>query len=209
MNGEHRSMWWIVLVALMAVLAGCGSSGSSSSTQAAATTAATTTASTSSSSTTAATTTTTSPNTTTSLSGTPPCTAATLHASFLGGQGATGHEEVAISLRNVAGSKCHTYGYPGVQFLDQAGNPLPTVSTRTTHDYFGSAPAVRLIVAPGSSVSFRLGVGHFGSACKTAYALQVIPPDDTHTLRAAIPQGVYECGATTVTPLRPGSSAYP
>jgi hypothetical protein len=134
-----------------------------------------------------------------------------LHASFLGGQGATGHEEVAFSLRNVSGSSCHTYGYPGVQFLDQAGNPLPTASTRTTHDYFGTAPATKLVVSPGSSVSFRLGVSHFGSSatsCKTASALQVIPPDDTHALRAAIPQGVYECGAATVSPVLPGGSAY-
>lgn len=213
MSGEHR---WVrsalLVVVLIAVVAGCGSSSSTTGTPAAATTTTTAAATTTPTPTTPPTTaTTTSPATTSSASGPPPCTAAMLHASFLGGQGATGHEEVAFSLHNVSGATCHTYGYPGVQFLDKAGNPLPTASTRTTHDFFGTAPATKLLVSPGGSVSFRLGVSHFGSSatsCKTAYALQVIPPDDTHALRAEIPQGVYECGAATVSPLRPGGSAY-
>jgi hypothetical protein len=131
---------------------------------------------------------------------------------FLGQQGATGHGEIGFALRNVTGGSCRTFGYPGVLFLDQAGNPLPTNATRTTHDFFGVAPAVALVVAPGSSVSFRLGVTHGISSsvgCHTAYALQVIPPDDTRSLRVTIPQGAYECTQATVSPLRPGASAYP
>jgi hypothetical protein len=37
----------------------------------------------------------------------------------------------------------------------------------------------------------------------------VIPPDDTATLRTSIPDGAYECRTATVSPLRPGDSAYP
>jgi hypothetical protein len=149
---------------------------------------------------------------TTVSSGTPLCTASLLSLSYLGGQGATGHGELGFSLRNTSNGSCHTFGYPGVLFLDKAGNALPTQSTRTTHDFFGEAPEVALVLAPGQGASFRLGVTHgmtSTAGCTTAYGLQVIPPDDTHPLRTSIPAGAYECGTATVSPLRPGSSAYP
>jgi hypothetical protein len=158
-------------------------------------------------------TTTQSSSTTTATGGVPACTAAMLKLSSLGQQGATGHGELGFSLTNVSGHGCHTFGYPGVLFLSQGGQPLPTVPTRTTQDFFGKAPAVALTVAPGAVVSFRLGVTHGASSpagCTTAHALQVIPPDDTATLRTDIANGgAYECRTATVSPLRPGTSAYP
>ena len=150
--------------------------------------------------------------TTSTTSGPGACVAADLGLSFLGGQGATGHGELGFALRNTTTASCRTYGYPGVQFLDRSGAPLPTDSTRTTEDFFGSTPVVALTVAPGASVSFRLGVTHGASSsagCTTAYRLQVIPPNDTATLEVSIPQGAYECGTATVSPLRPGNTAYP
>lgn len=123
-----------------------------------------------------------------------------------------GRGEIGFALRNVSGSSCHTYGYPGVLFLGRSGGALPTASTRTSHDFFGSTPPTAIVVAPGASVSFRLGVTHgiaSSAGCTTAYGLQVIPPDDTATLRTTIPEGAYECQSATVSPLRPGSSAYP
>jgi hypothetical protein len=145
-------------------------------------------------------------------SGPRPCTAADLELTFLGGQGATGHGLLGFSLRNKTGTSCHTFGYPGVLFLSQSGASLPTDSTRTTNDYFGQTPETKLVVAPGESISFRLGVTHgmtSTAGCTTAYGLQVIPPDDTATLRATIAHGAYECGTATVSPLQPGDSAYP
>ncbi len=145
--------------------------------------------------------------------GAPACTAAMLKLAFLGGQGATGHGELGFSLTNTSGHSCHTYGYPGILFLGAGGQSLPTVPSRTTQDFFGKAPAVALTVAPGAAVSFRLGVTHGASStagCTTAHGLQVIPPDDTVTLRAEIGDGgAYECRTATVSPLRPGTSAYP
>jgi hypothetical protein len=102
-----------------------------------------------------------------------------------------------------------------VLFLDKSGNGLTTATRRTTHDFFGSAPEVELVLAPGESASFRLGVTHFtnggasGAGCVTAYGLQVIPPDDTATVTTKIPMGAFECGTATVSPLRPGTSAFP
>ena len=138
--------------------------------------------------------------------------AADLALSFLGGQGATGHGELGYALRNTTTTSCRTYGFPGVLFLDRSGAALPTDSTRTTNDFFGSVPAKPLVIAPGGSVSFRLGVTHgisSSAGCTTAYGLQVIPPNDTATLRVSMPQGAYECGTATVSPLAAGQSAYP
>jgi hypothetical protein len=162
---------------------------------------------------TVATQTATAPTSTSSPTGSTACTAADLSLSFLGGQGATGHGELGFELRNTSGSTCHTYGYPGVLFLDRAGTALPTDSTRTTQDFFGSVPEKKLVLAPGQAVSFRLGVTHGAASptgCTTAYGLQVIPPDDTHTLHVAIVNGgAYECRTATVSPLQEGTSAFP
>jgi Protein of unknown function (DUF4232) len=139
------------------------------------------------------------------------CTAAGLTVSFLGGQGATGHGELGFALRNT-GPACTTGGYPGIQFLDRAGGALATTPTHTTDDFFGHLPLRVLALAPGQSVSFRLGVSHGAGAtsagCTTAYGLQVIAPNDTATMRVQIPAGASECGAATVSPVQPGDSAY-
>ncbi len=140
------------------------------------------------------------------------CRASGLTLLFLGQQGATGHGVLGFELRNSTSHSCHTLGFPGVQFLDGAGGPLPTLATRTTHDFFGSAPETGLVVAPGQSVSFRIGVSHgivSSAGCTTAAAVSVIPPNDTGSLRVTIPEGAYECQTATVSPVRPDASAYP
>jgi hypothetical protein len=136
-----------------------------------------------------------------------------LSLSFLGGLGATGHGELGFELTNHSSGPCHTYGYPGVLFLDKSGSGLTTTTTRTTHDFFGSVPETELVLAPGQSASFRLGVTHLtqgggSGGCVTASGLQVIPPDDTVTLTTKIPNGAYECGTATVSPLAAGTGAF-
>jgi hypothetical protein len=199
----------IVMCALAALALGaCGSSGSTT-TSAAQTNTASSPATGSGATTTATSTATT---TTTTTTGTPACVASMLSLSYLGGQGATGHGELGFALRNTSAEPCHTYGYPGVLFLNKSGHGLTTATMNTTHDFFGSAPEIALVVAPGQSVSFRLGVTHGAASsagCTTAYGVQAIPPDDTATLTTKIPGGAYECQTVTVSPLRPGSSAYP
>ena len=204
-----------LLLPLVLLLAACGSAGGASTTT---TTSATATPAASAPTATSATTsasTTTSTSTTTATatsSGPPPCTAATLSLSFLGQQGGMGHGEIGFQLRNTSNTSCRTYGWPGIQFLDQQGGALPTVPHHVTNDFFGSNPAVPLVIAPGQSASFRLDVGHgvaTSNGCATAYALQVIPPNDTATLRTSIPNGSYECRDANVSPLRAGDSAYP
>jgi hypothetical protein len=137
--------------------------------------------------------------------------AADLALSFLGQNGGLGHGELGFALRNSGRSSCHTGGYPGVLFLGPSGQPLPTHPSRSTQDFFGKTPVVPIVLAPGQTASFRLGVTHeatTGASCSSAAALQVIPPNDTASLRTTIRDGAYQCGTATVSPLEPGTSAY-
>jgi hypothetical protein len=212
------------LVAAVAVLiAGCGSSGSGTSHSTTASPATktvthTVTASHQSTSTTTSTSsaassgTSPTPSVHTTASQLSICRAAGVKITYLGGQGATGHGLLGFAMQNTGGSSCTTLGYPGIQFISKRGAALPTHDIRTTTDFFGTTKLARLTVAPGQSASFRLGVSH-GSAspngCVTAGFVQVIPPNDTSTVRVAIPGGVYECGGmVTVSPMQPGDSAY-
>jgi hypothetical protein len=208
------------LAALVAVLiTGCGSSGShaSSSTKARPATRtvthtvtaghrSTTSASTSSSSGSP------SPSPKTSSAQLGICRAAGVKITYLGGQGATGHGLLGFAMQNAGSAPCTTVGYPGIQFEAGSGAALPTHDIRTTSDFFGTTTLARLTVAPGRSASFRLGVSHGAASpqgCVTAGYVQVIAPNDTSSVRVAIPGGVYECrGAVTVSPMQPGDSAY-
>jgi Protein of unknown function (DUF4232) len=214
----RRLVFTLLMLAGAAMVAACGSSTSTSTaneaagspTQSVTTVTKTTTASSSATTTTApssATTTTQS----TAAAGQSPCRAAGLALTFLGGQGATGHGLLGFALRNTTDTTCSTIGYPGIQFLDRSGGHLETTPIHTTHDFFGPAPLRALIVAPGHTVSFRLGVTHGSgstSGCTTAYGLRVIAPNDTDTLSVSMADGAYECRTATVSPLQPGTSAY-
>ncbi|MEO6857472.1 MAG: DUF4232 domain-containing protein [Solirubrobacteraceae bacterium] len=195
-----------ILVLALGALSGCGNSATTSAPAASGTATVGTTSSASSS---AASTTSSSQTTTAGARG--QCPATDLLLSYLGGQGATGHGELGFALRNKSARACHISGYPGIQFVDRAGKPLPTSSTDTTEDFFGRSPLRRLSVAPGKTASFRLDVTHgSGSSapCPTAAGLQVVPPRDTHTLRTLISNGAYECGRANVSPFQPGTTAY-
>lgn len=211
-----RSRFLLIFLAAVIALAGCGGSQSTTgqtTTAPAATTHAARPATTTQATQPAA------PATTTAQTTTQPqaplisrCRATELSATFLGGQAATGHGLLGFGLRNISSHACVAFGYPGVQFLGHSGQALPTVPTHTTEDFFGPLGNHPLAVSPGTTVSFRLGVTHGAASnagCATAYALQVIPPNDTATLRVEIPNGAYECQDTTVSPMQPGTSAYP
>lgn len=207
----------VLAIAAATALSACGGSSSTSSSPAASsqpTTGTGQTATTQSSSATSSTSTAASATTTASTStsaGPPICRAGDLALTFIGGQGATGHGELGFALKNTSSTSCNTVGYPGIQFLSRSGAPLATSPSHTTSDFFGSTTLKELVVAPGDTVSFRLGTGHgsgSSAACVTAYGLQVIPPNDTSTLHVSIPDGAVACGTTTVSPMQAGTSAY-
>jgi Domain of unknown function (DUF4232) len=189
---------------------GCGGSGGGSSSTVARVS--TSSAGPSTTTTTTATATITASPTTSSGGGAPPCTAAHLKLTFLGQQGATDHGELGFAVQNTSDTACSTIGYPGIQFLGQTGDALPTIPQHTTRDFFGHVPLRSLTIAPGQSASFRLGVTHGAAGpagCVTAYGLQVIAPNDTATMRLTFPSGAFECRTATVSPMAPGDSAFP
>lgn len=205
---EHRWMRACLAAVAALVLAGCGSTGGGSTATQGGGASGSSSATGSTSSQTAPATSTTA----TTSAGDVVCTASGLALSFLGQQGATGHGELGLVLRNTGSSPCRTIGYPGIQFLDKSGVALATSSTRTTHDFFGKTQLAALVIDPGASASFRVGVTHginSTKGCTTAAGLQVIPPNDTATLHVSIPDGAFECGTATVSPLEAGNAAYP
>jgi hypothetical protein len=142
------------------------------------------------------------------------CTSGELTPTYLGSNGATGNIVLSFAIRNRSAKACHTYGFPGVQFVARNGSSLTTSATRTTQDILGSTPESELVLEPGQRASFRMvasdsGPGGGASGCVTAYAVQVIAPDDTVPMRVAIPGGTVECGKTGVSPLLAGSDAVP
>jgi hypothetical protein len=211
MTNDH-AVRLAALALLAPVLAGCGGgsattaahTGTGAATQSTPVTQTTTTTTTAPQTTTA--------TTTTGASGSGACTAADLTAAFLGQNGATGNVVLEFSVRNRGTGRCHTYGYPGVQFLARDGHKLPTTPTRTTQDLLGTTTATAITLAPGAQASFRMvasSTAPGGGSCPTAYALQIIAPDDTVPIKVSIPNGAYTCGKTTVSPLQPGTGAAP
>jgi hypothetical protein len=140
------------------------------------------------------------------------CTSSDLTAVYLGQDGATGNVVLSFALRNRGTATCHTYGWPGVEFLGTGGQGLQTQSKRVTKDILGSTPASVITLAPGRQASFRVVApdqnASGGSAgCETADALQIIAPDDAARMSVRIPGGAYECASATVSPLQPGDAA--
>lgn len=139
-----------------------------------------------------------------------PCSASDLSPKYLGSNGAAGTIVLGFALKNTGSSTCHTYGWPGVEFLSSHGAALPTNATRTTGDLVGPTPAAVLTLTPGQEASFRMVVsdmGAGGGSCPTAAALQIYAPDDTVTMKVAVP-GIAACGKGTISPMMPGASAF-
>ena len=70
-------------------------------------------------------------------------------------------------------------------------------------------PGIDLCALPYSVVDDALRAVGRGVYETFFESSQVIPPDDTATLRISIPNGAFECQTTTVSPMQPGDSAYP
>lgn len=98
-----------------------------------------------------------------------------------------------------------------MEFLNAADGPITTHATRTTNDFAGHVPETGFTLKPGQEATFRMvtsDVGSSQSSCVTAYGLQIIPPDDTATMKAPITTGISVCdGKATVSPLAAGTGA--
>jgi hypothetical protein len=160
----------------------------------------------------AATTSTAATSTTAAASTTGPgsaCVAADLTPKYLGSNGAAGTLEYGFALVNSSSTACHTYGWPGAEFLTSAGTPIGTGAKRVKSDAVGSVQSTQINLAPGDEASFRVAVHDAvdgGKGCTTAGFLQIYAPDDTTALKVIAK--VSACPSATVTPLQPGSEAF-
>ncbi len=209
----------VAAVLAAAALAACGGASNSASTTPVATQTVTiTTPSTPTAADTVTTTTsaaaTTTPTTTTTAATSSACVAADLQPVFLGTNGATGNVVVGVALENRSTSTCHTYGWPGVAFLDSSGAALSVTPSRTTTDLMGQTSATDLSIAPGREASFRLVVPDQNSSggttgCASVSGIQIIAPNDTAPLNVSVPNAFTECGSATLSPLLAGDTADP
>ena len=111
-----------------------------------------------------------------------PCTGSQLAPSYAGTEGATGHLELTIALRNVSDSACLVKGYPAARLLDRNGQPLPLRVSRG-HGFFpDTMPAPGSIaLKPGASAHFGISFvtnNEYAGAhvCRTAAAAMSAAP---------------------------------
>jgi hypothetical protein len=111
---------------------------------------------------------------------------------YAGTQGATGHLEVTVSLRNVSGRPCTVRGYPGARLLDASGHPL-AIRVRDGGGFFPDSQSkprqVKLV--PGSravyGVSFVTNNEYAGARrCATAATLMSLAPGASEWKRVSL-----------------------
>jgi hypothetical protein len=115
-----------------------------------------------------------------------PCHSPQLDLRYIGRTGATGHWFESLVLRPKAGVRCTLRGYPGVSLLDRRGAPLPV---RVHRDRLNST--VRTLTFDHRHPA-RFYVSHptinqrTMKVCRLkAYAIRVIPPNETQPLTVA------------------------
>lgn len=121
------------------------------------------------------------------------CAGSQLALSYAGTEGASGHLELTLALRNVSGHACLLRGYPAARLLDRAGHPLPLHVSRG-HGFFpDTLPAPRTIaLKPGTTVHFGISFvtnnEYKGDrTCRTAAtALSAAPGPGVHWQRVSL-----------------------
>lgn len=122
------------------------------------------------------------------------CGGAQLALSYAGTQGATGHLEVTLALRNISGHPCLVRGYPAARLLDRTGHALPLHLSKG-HGFFpDTLPAPRtMTLKPGTTAHFGISFvtnNEYARAhtCRTAAtAMSAAPgPGATHWQRVSL-----------------------
>ena len=137
------------------------------------------------------------------------CAAAGLRVYRVSQDGAAGHIHFVIALRNTTATTCTLSGYPSLEMLDGAGNPIPTrVSHRDVS--FPPTPPHRVLLAPRGSASFDVGYSHVPvgseSSCPAASAVLVRVTTDGKGLRLSQSMDPCNRGAIAISALTAGSN---
>jgi hypothetical protein len=86
------------------------------------------------------------------------CRAGQLAATYAGTDGATGHMELTIALRNASTTACSLRGYPRAALVDGAGRRLPMHVSQGSGFFPDSRGRPRpVVLAPGSVAHFGIG----------------------------------------------------
>jgi len=125
------------------------------------------------------------------------CTAAQLSGTVqdqLGGA-AAGSVYRTVVLTNASDQDCTVAGYPGVSFVDGAGNQIGAAADRD------GAASVPVLLAPGASATATLrqtNAQNYGADCglTPASGLRVYPPGATDSL--VLPQEIAACSAASI-----------
>jgi Protein of unknown function (DUF4232) len=85
------------------------------------------------------------------------CAGSQLKPAYVGTEGATGHMEVTLALRNVSAQSCTLRGYPAARLLDDSGRTLP-MQVQRGGGFFPDtlAPASAVVLRPGAQARFGL-----------------------------------------------------
>jgi hypothetical protein len=185
---------WLISLAGIGALAGCGSTSTTTSTTTAtsATTPVTTTTTTTTTTTRAASSAT---GTASVQAASSACPSGRISVTAGGGGAGLGHVGIVLRFRSTASAVCVLSGYPGATFVTSAGHDVP--ARRTRNGYLGglagaSAPIPVVRVAPGQTVSALLegsdsDPADGGGPCPRYASLLVTPPNQTVTARMVSP----------------------
>jgi hypothetical protein len=110
----------------------------------------------------------------------PQCTAAQLNVGPGRSGVGLGNYVQYVILTNTSGRDCSLRGFPGVQFVNGAGQPLPTRPHHGSSYFWGTDQISSIVLAPGGRASFGLAGSDYDNvhqrACPQAAGIKVIPP---------------------------------
>jgi hypothetical protein len=135
------------------------------------------------------------------------CSGSRLTLSYAGTEGATGHLELHVAVRNSSQSSCLLRGYPGARLLDGRGRPLSLRVGRRDGFFADTESGPRAVaLKPGASAHFGISLitnDEYKGArvCRTAAAAMLSAPGpQTHWQRLSLRSGprVAPCGHQVV-----------
>ncbi|GKQ34095.1 DUF4232 domain-containing protein [Streptomyces sp. A012304] len=137
------------------------------------------------------------------------CHTSELRASIGPDHPGAGQENFAVVLTNGSRRTCTVYGYPGLAFVDSAGDAVTPNPERS-----GAQEARKVALAPGASAWSALTFANpalTGVTTVTPAAVLVTPPDETASIRVAWTGGkVSNTGKASVprvSPVAPGNGS--
>jgi hypothetical protein len=131
------------------------------------------------------------------------CSGAQLTLSYSGTEGATGHLELHVAVRNSSQTACLLRGYPNARLLNGAGRPLPLRVGRRDGFFPDTESKPRAVaLKPGASAHFGISLvtnNEYKGAhvCRTAAAAMLAAPGSrAHWQRLSLRAGprIAPCG---------------